>query len=375
MEITVKPKDGTSILKEIPLNLGDYTIFAGENNSGKTHLIKGIIDELGGEEKVIYIPAENIDPEKNTKTGSGTDQMTKAIANLLKITLGEVPIIEGEFKSLFSNIKSNFESFGVTHTSLDLNEKIFEKKNFEKWIKDNVVKSILESGVKDTYYGNEESFNLNQVGQGIQRLIIVSVIEEIGKMNLRESEQKILLFEEPEIYLHPKLKEKLHESLVKLPAASNMKVVVTTHDPYFIQLNGGQNVYRVRRDSGGSTCVDEANDKYLPSDWRSYNEINYQIFDVNGLDYLNELYGYLEEMMGSWKNVDDRLKKEGQQKNQTRKKTGEQRMTKGSSIRHEMHHRTQEISFNKVDIDDTISKLQSVIVVDFPQLTGDMKRA
>jgi len=45
MEITITPQENSSIKKEISLNLKGYTLFAGENNSGKANLIKGIISK------------------------------------------------------------------------------------------------------------------------------------------------------------------------------------------------------------------------------------------------------------------------------------------------------------------------------------------
>jgi hypothetical protein len=363
MKIIIQPKENSSILKKIPVSIDAYTIFAGENNSGKTNLIKGIIDELGGEDKVIYIPAENIDPKENIKTGTGTDRMTKAISNLLKIVLDKIPVIDGNFKELFKNIKENFDTFGINNTKLELSEKVFKKENFEKWIKDNVAKSILESKIIDSYYDKDKNFDVTQVGQGIQRLIIISIIQEIGRMDsINNSEEKILLFEEPEIYLHPKLKEKLYESLIKISTNSNIKVLITTHDPYFIQLNEGQNVYRVTRDQDGATYIDNNIKKYLPKDWRSFSEINYQVFNVNGEDYLNELYGHLEDDFGCWTKVDAELEKKGQAKDQKRNYCGNSLMTIGSAIRHEIHHRTKETLLDRPSIDDTIEKLQKILI-------------
>lgn len=361
MKIEIEPQENSSILKKIEFELEKYTIFAGWNNSGKTNIIKGIINQLG-EDNVIYIPAQNIEPEQNIKTGSGSDQMTKAISNLLEIVLGETPSIKGGFVDLFKNIENNFNSFGIDNTKLELKDKILKKENFIKWIKDNVVKTILESNIIDSYYGADKNFKVSQVGQGIQRLIIFSIIEEIGKSNLAQNSSKILLFEEPEVYLHPKLKEKLHESLIKISVETDIKIIVTTHDPFFIQLNGGQNIFHVLRDKDGATYINNDIKKYLPKEWRSFSEINYQVFGVNGEDYLNELYGYLEDKLKSCKKVDDELEKQGQTKNQKRAYLKDYIMTTGSSLRHEIHHRTQEIPLNKTDIDDTIEKLQKIIL-------------
>jgi len=46
-KLTIKKQTKSSITKDIgELELGDFTIFAGENNAGKTNLIRAIIGEI-----------------------------------------------------------------------------------------------------------------------------------------------------------------------------------------------------------------------------------------------------------------------------------------------------------------------------------------
>ena len=44
MKITIPKQPDSSITEEVVIELGDYTILAGENNSGKTNLIKAIMN-------------------------------------------------------------------------------------------------------------------------------------------------------------------------------------------------------------------------------------------------------------------------------------------------------------------------------------------
>lgn len=360
MEITITPQENSSLTKEISLNLKGYTVFAGENNSGKTNLIKGIISEIG-KDKVIYIPAENIHAQEVIKTSAASDPMRDAVSKLLKIVLSDTPPIEGDFETLFKKIETAFEKFEVPNTSLKLSPKSFGKTDFEKILRDAIASKILDSKILDNHYESENTFDFGSVGQGIQRLIIATIIQEIGKTKINDDEL-VILFEEPEIYLHPKLKKKLFESLIKISEENpNVDVVVTTHDPYFIQLSRDKEIYQVSRDSDGATEIKTIENKVLPEDWRSFAEINYKVFDVNAEDYLNELYGYLESKLGAWKSVENEIKtKEAQ--NQTRQYLGNSTtMTMTSYVRHEIHHRTGENEYNEDDIKTGIKNLETII--------------
>src|SRR3989344_409989 len=357
MKITIPIQPDSSITKDITIELSNYTIFAGENNSGKTNLIKGMISTIG-EDNVIYIPAESINAQETAKTSATGDPMRNAISKLLNIALGETPTIDGSFKELFKKIEIAFDSFEVANTDLKLEAKNFEKRDFEKILKDAVASKILEHKILDKHYNSEQKFGIDSVGQGIQRLIIATIIQEIGK--IRDSgDELFILFEEPEIYLHPKLKSKLHDSLVELSKQSKVKVVVTTHDPYFIQLAKDRKIYNVLRDSEGSTYAKEVVDKFLPPEWRSFSEINYQVFGVNEEDYLNELYGYLETKLGNWRDVDKELAKK-ENKDKERNYLKGEKMTMTSYIRNRIHHRTNEKDYEPKDVIVGINNLQTI---------------
>jgi len=56
-KLTIKKQTKSSITKDIgELELGDFTIFAGENNAGKTNLIRAIIGEIErGKEAIVRL--------------------------------------------------------------------------------------------------------------------------------------------------------------------------------------------------------------------------------------------------------------------------------------------------------------------------------
>src|SRR3990172_8839501 len=91
-EIVIPAQLDNSIKKHISVELGDYTVFAGENNTGKTNLIKGMLSVIG-EDKTIYIPAEQINALLQIKTSAKEDPMKDAISKLFNIVLTEMPVM------------------------------------------------------------------------------------------------------------------------------------------------------------------------------------------------------------------------------------------------------------------------------------------
>lgn len=292
MKITIPFQEKSSITEEIKdLELGSYTILAGENNSGKTNIIKGIYSQLG-EEKVIYIPAERIDANDAIKNSASGDPMRAAISKLLNIVLEGNVKIEGGLNNFLESIKQNFDSFEIEKTSLLLNPEDFETEDMLDMLRESIAAKILKPKVLDKY-GSDKKIDIKSVGQGIQRIIIAAVIQEIGKLRL-SGREIILLFEEPEIYLHPRLKEKLYQSLLKLSQQPNVTIMVTTHDPYFVELGREHKIYRVFRDPDSATnatkCKPFEHDKDGYLGYRSHSEINHLIFGVVSDTYLLELY-------------------------------------------------------------------------------------
>ncbi len=304
MKITISPQKDSSITEKIDgIDLAPYTIFAGENNAGKTHLMNAIQKKIKESKagKVIYIPAEKINAEEQMKTSAISDPMHSAIAELINITVKSMPKINyKEITELFSSISETFKNFDVIGAELQLTQKKLTKDDVKKSIHDAVVKKVLEAKVLDTHDKSKDSSPLaiGDASQGTQRLIVASVIQELGKVGVSDDEI-FILFEEPEIYLHPRLKKSLYEALSTLSRSknNNINIIISTHDPYFIELGSGQKIYEVFRnpEKNYSTDVKEMEDKFGVLNYRSDAEINYLIFGVVSTDYFLQLYQKAEE--------------------------------------------------------------------------------
>ncbi len=206
-------------------------------------------------------------------------------------------------KELADHVNKSLAEIGVK------NEKIEIKIDPDKFEEDLIIKNIIEPIIKDFWTKNEIEVPLADIGSGTKRIIVASLLQFYKEI---ETEKEILIiFEESEAYLHPKLKEGLHKNLLVLSKKPNIRVIISTHDPYFIQLGKEQIIYRVYRDDklDHSTQAELVSKKYL--DYGSYAETNYQIFKLPSEAYFLEIYDHLKRRMGfedkSYKNFDDEL--------------------------------------------------------------------
>lgn len=77
-------------------------------------------------------------------------------------------------------------------------------------------------------------------GNGAQRALTFALLETIARMESAQGGEQVrstlLLFEEPELYIHPHLMRKLKGILETIGASSNWQVVSTTHSPFLIDV-------------------------------------------------------------------------------------------------------------------------------------------
>jgi len=109
---------------------------------------------------------------------------------------------------------------------------------------DTIVKSLLSHHIEDTSLDNAK-INIESYGQGMQRHIIFTLIRLASKYNdiINPSKKDIfdpdfvlLLFEEPEAFLHPCQQELLNNNLKKM-AYGSQQVLITSHSPAFVSKN------------------------------------------------------------------------------------------------------------------------------------------
>ncbi len=307
--VNIKKQTNSSITKNLSFDLDDYTIFAGENNSGKSNLIRAIKatqDSNGLKDyKIIYISAENTQPQKEElKSSASSTEFYKLLEDILQ-PIFDKKLINSlikkfdkarERKKFVKTVNKFLKDFGVSDKSFDV------KIEGQKFSEDLIVK-IVKAFVNDLYNSLITEVDLNNIGMGTQRLIVMALIKYYQEKKIEADEKVLIIFEEPEIYLHPKYKESLYRCLVKLSKRKNTMVLITTHDPYFIELGEKQKIYKIYRsdvltDQHATDIIVVDSGKTLP--YKSYSEINYKIFGLASEAYFLELYEYAKRKVAKF---------------------------------------------------------------------------
>jgi len=134
---------------------------------------------------------------------------------------------------------------------------------------------------------NNMQIPLAELGSGYEMIFSLLYSFYMSKQNGRKL---LILIDEPELHLHPKLQEKFVEFL--LEASKDSQIIMTTHSPLLIkQLAYNDKVKNIvlKKDE-------------LPAEFKarklsyvSSNETNYLAFDLPTEEYHNELYEALME--------------------------------------------------------------------------------
>lgn len=161
--------------------------------------------------------------------------------------------------------------------------------NFEFDVVDDA--SHLKKGSVLVKEGSVEH-GLEDKGSGLQRSIMLSMIQVLSKINIKTESNIILCIDEPELNLHPKAQEKLAEALSRL--SNNIQVIISTHSPYVLKS------FKKHSD----TVYVFANSQFVRSEkleklsvlpfGPTLSEIQYFAYNLTPNDLHNELYGYLE---------------------------------------------------------------------------------
>src|SRR3989344_5415578 len=225
-------------------NLKKMNIIVGKNNVGKTRFFEAVERDYGKEIDIIFIRANDVNPaDDHFKGTAATSSLIKRVSKLfnnlnIEPELKNIKEIKGSLESLVEKINNNFQDF-TNNKELEISNKIGSNLKIETVIQSLINKfEISEVGVNDL-------LDLKNIGQGYQRILIASIlksyidlVKDIGiKDPKKDDRQILLLFEEPEVFLHPQLKRTLNSVLKKISDIPNYTVIISTHDPYFLWSN------------------------------------------------------------------------------------------------------------------------------------------
>jgi putative ATP-dependent endonuclease of OLD family len=220
---------------------------------------------------VIYVPATSR-LDEHTKL-SGPSALRDLVNDILKtIIKSSAAYIElrNQFKLFEASVKREETPDKRSQEGLEsrINEEIGEwgaKFNFEVSSPemDEIVKTLIRHSIVDSWL--DVPLDSSAFGHGFQRHLIFTLIRISASYVSPDPEPRkkdfspqfqLLLFEEPEAFLHPQQQDVLDANLRLLAEHEDRQVIVATHSPHFVSYNTDDIVDLVRLcRTEGKTCV------------------------------------------------------------------------------------------------------------------------
>lgn len=233
-------KDTTRMTKD-QSNL--YAVVDGELETNLFFGAKNISNAKLGD--VIYIPA--VSSASDSLKMSGPSPLRDTINFLFKEVVNDHPSYQeltaafnnfnayanqkdGVFDNIVKPFNNDIQEWGISF-NLRINPISTEE----------ITKSLISSHFNDGNINNQE-FNIDQYGHGFQRAVIFNLIKlSAGFKKEKKTKKKefnpkltILLFEEPEAFLHPTQQDQLAYNLRVLSSVEDYQVILTSHSSLFI---------------------------------------------------------------------------------------------------------------------------------------------
>ncbi|WP_448376848.1 ATP-dependent nuclease [Fervidobacterium sp.] len=186
--------------------------------------------------------------------------------------------------------------------------------------KDTIVKNLI------SHYLHDESLSdkieVKNFGQGLQRYLIFTLIklasEYKKKQSIREIENNtmnnefrpnltLIVFEEPEAYLHPTQQEVFNIYLRKLAEDENVQVLLTTHSPAFVSGNISNltGICKLSKDNGKTRAFQLSSDD-IKKLWEDNKELlDYLKRYIESSDCSEEVRKSIEEKFFSKNKIED----------------------------------------------------------------------
>jgi predicted ATP-dependent endonuclease of OLD family len=108
-----------------------------------------------------------------------------------------------------------------------------------------IIKNLVSHYFKDRHL-KDQILDTSSFGQGLQRHFIYTLVKLSAKYKEVPTKKDkkefapdftLILFEEPEAFLHPTQQEILNISLKEISLENNQQVLISTHSPYFVSKN------------------------------------------------------------------------------------------------------------------------------------------
>lgn len=220
---------------------------------------------------VVYIPEVTTTAETMKLTGDSP------LRDVITFTMKKVVKTSESFENLnkaFENLDDKFkveeskDGFSLSKLKREINDSLEQwDVEFDLAINparpEDIIRNLVSYCTKDKKLGKE--IDVKYMGQGLQRHLIYTLIKLSSQYTERKIYEKkefspeftLILFEEPEAFLHPGQQESLNAGLRSLSCEEGQQVVVATHSPIFVSKNIEDiaALIKLRREENGITQV------------------------------------------------------------------------------------------------------------------------
>ena len=205
---------------------------------------------------------------------------------------------------------------------------------------------------------NKQYISLNNMGSGYE--MIFSLLYSFYLAQQSEK-QLIILIDEPELHLHPKLQESFVSILLEFSKIS--QIILNTHSPLFVkQLLCNEFVkVNILKKSGDNVDISKIDDRVLP--YVSANEINFIAFELATEEYHNELYEELKYINGptdNYKDFDNNffVMQKHELKNSPWR-SNQNEVSVHTFLRNQIHHQRDNGKANLLELKKSIEKMRT----------------
>lgn len=242
-------------------------------------LIQSIYSEIlkGNLESLENSEDESVDPELVEEY----EKLKKTYPEFLKkIKLSTDRVLEKVSNDVSINLQTLF-----SNKDLVLSVEGGESEGFSP-------SDILKSTSSEVYIDSnkKEKMSLANQGTGLQRMSLIFLIQNmIEKKLLGEDDNKLLLIDEPEAFLHPEAVRALSRSLYKI--GEKMPLIISTHSPILIDLSENHTSIQVFRvgEKQAIRLYKSEREKFDEDDIRNMKILNYVDSYVNEFFFADKI--------------------------------------------------------------------------------------
>lgn len=208
----------------------------------------------------VYVPAvkdaaSEQEEGKSTALGQLLERTVRTKVNFQEPINALKKEIENRYEEIINKEQHVLDSLSTsltgriqewTHTGTEI--KLNWHYNPDKSI--NVIEPLARLAAGEHEFLGE----IARLGHGLQRTVLVSLLQELAESTEKDAPTLLLGFEEPELYQHPPQARHM-ASLLEVMATKISQVLLTTHSPYFVSGKGFENIRMIRKSPDNNKSV------------------------------------------------------------------------------------------------------------------------